>query len=263
MDSQPLALIVRSPGTNCDLETSIAFQMAGAETECIHINSLVENPEQVDRFQIVCFPGGFSYGDDLSAGQILAFEVANRLFDRLRRFPQEGKLILGICNGFQVLMKTGLLVSPDDRGFPASLTWNTNGRYTDRWVHLVPGESRCVFLQGVKSLYLPIAHGEGRFVVRDEATLDSIVNGGQVALQYADDSENPNGSIANIAGLSDPTGHVFGLMPHPERHIQATQHPHWTREGLSEHPDGRLIFENAVRYFQNSTFPATSAVSVK
>jgi phosphoribosylformylglycinamidine synthase subunit PurQ / glutaminase len=249
--AQPRVLVLRSPGTNCDAETAYAFEMAGARASHLHINELRERPELLDGFEVVCFPGGFSYGDDLSAGQILALQVKSRLFDRLSQFPEQDKLILGICNGFQVLVKTGLIFSADDQGFPATLTWNTNGRYTDRWVRLVPGNSECVFLKDVEQMYLPIAHGEGRFVARNEATLAELNSEGQFALRYFSNgtSDNPNGSALDIAGLCDPSGRIFGLMPHPERHIHPTQHPRWTREGLSEHPDGRAIFENAVAFF--------------
>jgi phosphoribosylformylglycinamidine synthase len=249
--AQPRVLVLRSPGTNCDAETAFAFEMAGARTSHLHINELCERPELLDGYEVVCFPGGFSYGDDLSAGQILALQVKSRLFDRLSQFPEQNKLILGICNGFQVLVKTGLIFSADEQGFPATLTWNTSGRYIDRWVRLVPGDSGCVFLNDVEHLYLPIAHGEGRFVARNEASLAALNAERQFALRYFSngDSDNPNGSALDIAGLCDPSGRIFGLMPHPERHVHPTHHPRWTREGLSKHPDGRAIFENAVKFF--------------
>lgn len=249
---QPRVLVLRSPGTNCDAETAYAFEMAGGLTTALHINQLRDEPQRLDEFQIVVFPGGFSYGDDLSAGQILAQQVRNRLFERLVRFPEQGKLILGICNGFQVLVKTGLLLEEDEQGFPASLTWNTSGRYLDRWVGLVSGDSRCVFLRGVDTLELPIAHGEGRFVVRDEMVLEQLRRRGQVALRYRSNggSDNPNGSYDDIAGLCDPTGQIFGLMPHPERFIFPTQHPSWTRRPREPVPQGRQLFANAIAFFR-------------
>lgn len=271
---QPRVLILRAPGTNCDAETAYAFEMAGGSPTVLHVNQILASPETLNQFQIVCFPGGFSYGDDLSAGQILALQIKTRLWDRLVDFPRQQKLVLGICNGFQILIKTGLLFPADDVGFPATLTWNTSGRYTDRWVNLVPshlyqsqlvgagsGSSGttefeqprvdCVFLRNVERLYLPIAHGEGRFVSRDSAHLERQESQGQLALRYqpSGDEGNPNGSVADVAGVCDLTGHIFGLMPHPERHIHATQHPRWTREGLAEYPDGRYLFDNAVAYF--------------
>lgn len=249
--AQPHILVLRSPGTNCDAETAYAFELAGGRATALHINALREEPELLDDYQIVVFPGGFSYGDDLSAGQILAQQIRNRLFERLSRFPEQGKLILGICNGFQVLVKTGLLFAEDSQGFPASLTWNTGGRYLDRWVRLVPGESRCVFLRGVTEMMLPIAHGEGRFVVRDANVFEQLQSDGQVALRYFSNgtSDNPNGSFGDVAGLCDPTGQIFGLMPHPERFLFPTQHPTWTRESSIITPHGRALFENAVAFF--------------
>jgi phosphoribosylformylglycinamidine synthase subunit PurQ / glutaminase len=160
-------------------------------------------------------------------------------------------LILGICNGFQVLLKTGLLFPEDDQGFPASLTWNTGGRYLDRWVRLVPGNSRCVFLQGIQEMILPVAHGEGRFVARHPQVVERLREDGQVALRYRSNGTggNPNGSLDDVAGLCDPTGQIFGLMPHPERYIFPTQHPSWTREGLEITPQGRALFDNAIAFF--------------
>ena len=252
------ALVLRSPGTNCDAETEFAFQQAGAVTSRVHINRLMEHPSLIDDFQIVCFPGGFSYGDDIGAGRVLASQVGNFLFDTISRFRESGKLVLGICNGFQVLLKTGLLVPPDTSGFPVTLTWNTNGRYTCRWVQLRRGNSNCVFLKNVETLYLPVAHAEGRFVARDGASLTSLDESGQLALRYVNANgengnvpypANPNGSDDHIAGVCDPGGCVFGLMPHPERHMHPTQHPRWTREGLAEVADGMRIFRNAVEHF--------------
>jgi phosphoribosylformylglycinamidine synthase len=255
---KPNVLVLRSPGTNCDGETALAFEQAGASTELVHINRLIESPALIDEFQIMCFPGGFSYGDDIGAGRILASQTGHFLFDTISRFRDAGKLVLGICNGFQVLIKTGLLVAPDDRGFPVTLTWNDSGRYTCRWVTLRTAGSPCAFLRHVDLMYLPVAHAEGRFVTRDPETLTRLKQQRCVALRYVNGDgsngtvpfpENPNGSDDNIAGICDPTGRVFGLMPHPERHMHPTQHPRWTREGLAETADGMQIFQNAVSHF--------------
>jgi phosphoribosylformylglycinamidine synthase len=246
----PKVLLIRAPGTNCDEDTAYAFELAGASTEVVHVNALVANPRQVHDHDIFCIPGGFSYGDDIGAGQVLALQIKHHLLDELRKFRDDGKLILGICNGFQALIKSGLLVEPDPQGNRITLTWNDNGRYTDRWVRLSPRGSNCVFLRGIESMYLPIAHGEGKFVARDEATLDQLETRGQLSLRYGDTagSDNPNGSVRDVAGLSDETGRVFGLMPHPERHIHRTHHPRWTRIRSESEPDGLALFRNAVGY---------------
>ena len=264
---KPKVLILRAPGTNCDQETAYAFELAGASAEFLHINRLMESPQQIADFQILCIPGGFSYGDDVGAGRILASQFIHHLGDVISEFREAGKLILGICNGFQVLLKTGLLIPQENDVLPATLSWNDRGLYDCRWVNLTAGDSSCVFLRDVQELYLPVAHAEGRFSVRDRAVLQTLATQKQIVLRYAlppaqrngsTGNEaadvpypyNPNGSIDHIAGICDPSGHVFGLMPHPERHIHGTQHPRWTREGLQAHPDGLQIFQNAVRYFQ-------------
>jgi len=254
----PRVLILRAPGTNCDLETAFAFERAGALTELLHINQLLATPERARDFQILCLPGGFSYGDDIAAGRILATQLDRHLHDTLYEFKASDKLILGICNGFQVLLKTGLLL--DDLGpSAATLTWNDSGKFEDRWVHLRAQRGPCVFLQDVDSLYLPVAHAEGKFVARDHASLGILAAQGRLALRYtagqAPDGgtvsypANPNGSEEHVAGLCDATGRVFGLMPHPERHIDPTHHPQWTRRGPVDEGDGLLLFRNAVRYF--------------
>ena len=256
----PRVLILRAPGTNCDEETAFAFDQAGAAADRVHINRLLENPDLARQFQILCIPGGFSYGDDVAAGRILANQIQHHLADSLRQFHQEGKLILGICNGFQVLIKSGLLLEPDPaEGPPATLTWNDSGRYEDRWVRLGVEGSKCIFLRGIDQMDLPVAHAEGKFVARDLQSLERLRRDGQLVLRYrrlrgeADGPvpypDNPNGSMGEVAGVCDPTGRVFGLMPHPERHIDPTHHPRWTR-GESRHPaDGLHVFRNAVEYF--------------
>lgn len=248
--SKPNVLILRAPGTNCDFETAYAFERAGAATERIHVNRLLEDPSIPDRFDILCFPGGFSFGDDVAAGRILATEIRHHLSDALQKFKDAGKLILGICNGFQVLVKSGLLLADDAAGASATLTWNRSGVYTDRWTRLTVDGDKCVFLKGVREMYLPVAHAEGRFVCRDAATFDALEKNGQLALRYVAE-DNPNGAERNVAGVCDETGRVFGLMPHPERHIDFTQHPRWTRMEKSDRPgDGFALFQNAVEYFK-------------
>lgn len=247
---KPNVLILRAPGTNCDYETAYAFELAGARAERIHVNRLLEDPTIPNRFEILCFPGGFSFGDDVAAGRILATEIRHHLSDALQKFKDDGKLILGICNGFQILVKSGLLLADDKAGIPATLTWNKSGVYTDRWTRLTTDGKKCVFLRGISEIYLPVAHAEGRFVVRDKETFDALEKDGRLALRYVAE-DNPNGAERNVAGVCDETGRVFGLMPHPERHLDRTQHPRWTRLPPSDAPgDGLAIFQNAVGYIK-------------
>jgi phosphoribosylformylglycinamidine synthase len=256
----PKVLILRSPGTNCDRESAFAFEQAGATTHSVHVNQVLERPALLAEYQILCLAGGFSYGDDISAGRILANQIRHHLFDALQEFKSAGKLILGVCNGFQILIKSGLLL-PDRAAEPAAtLAQNQSGKFEDRWVHLAATGEKCVFLRGIDQLYLPVAHGEGQFIARDAATLAGLESAGQLCLKYAtpagDTSEvpyplNPNGAQANVAGVCDETGRVFGLMPHPERHVDPTQHPQWTRrEQQPEAGEGLAIFRNAVGYFE-------------
>lgn len=258
---KPRVLILRSPGTNCNEETAHAFQLAGAQTEQLHIQSLLEAPERMDDCQIFCLPGGFSYGDDIAAGRILGNQVRLRLADACRRFRDAGKLVLGICNGFQVLMNTGLLDIDDDTGPAATLTRNDCGKFEARWVHLSVAAGECVFLAGMDRMQLPVAHAEGKFVFRNEAARERLASAGRLVLQYAAPAggettggqvaypANPNGAEANVAGISDSTGRVLGLMPHPERFVDTTQHPQWTRGNVVQ-ADGLRVFENAVSYFR-------------
>lgn len=244
----PRALILRAPGTNCEAETHYALTRAGAEAEITHILRLRENPSRLNGYQILIIPGGFSYGDDVGAGAIFAGQLAHFLADALRAFRGRDTLILGICNGFQVLLRAGLLMPPDEDGPIASLALNTSGRYIDRWVGLRAAPGKCPFLKNVHSLELPIAHAEGRFVTRTDWELEGLKQAGQVVLTYVD---NPNGSAGDVAGLCDVTGRVLGLMPHPERHLLAIHHPQWTRRGMAadDSGDGAAIFRNAVDYF--------------
>lgn len=259
----PRALILRAPGVNCDAESAYAFEQAGAATERLHINQLLERPSRLADFQILCLPGGFSYGDDLGAGTILGNQIRHHLFEWLHEFKSAGKLVLGICNGFQILTKSGILLETDGSSgvasAPATLTTNASGKFEDRWVNLRVASSKCVFFSGIESMYLPVAHAEGRFVARDSGTLAALDANGQLALKYAPLSghvngsvpypDNPNGAMADVAGVCDSTGRVCGLMPHPERHIDPTQHPRWTRHPLAAEGDGLRIFRNAVEYF--------------
>lgn len=253
----PRVLILRAPGANCDIETEFAFQRAGAEAERIHINRLREQPGMLQRYQVLVVPGGFTYGDDVAAGKILANQLSHFLGEALRRFRDTNKLILGICNGFQALLKAGLIVPPDEDGPLATLAHNESGKFEDRWIYLRADPGQCPFLVGYERLHLPVAHGEGNFLCRQEWILKGLEQSGQVVLRYVDASGkpgpypiNPNGSPGEVAGVCDATGRVLGLMPHPERHILPTQHPRWTRLGLAEEGDGMRLFRNAVKFFQ-------------
>ncbi|KAA5542754.1 phosphoribosylformylglycinamidine synthase subunit PurQ [Roseiconus nitratireducens] len=264
----PRVLVLRAPGTNCDEETSHAFQRAGATAERVHVNRLIDNPALKDRYQILCLPGGFSYGDDIAAGRILATRMRKHLAELLDVFVHGNadRLVLGICNGMQVLMRLGVLtegVASAGNEQPATLTWNNHGRFEDRWVHLACDQTPCVFLRGIRHMYLPMAHAEGKFVARSPEVLDELKSAGRLCLRYTSDEAsgvedqvldfpaNPNGADANVAGVCDATGRVFGLMPHPERHIDPTQHPFWTRRPTQpEDGDGLAMFRNAVDYFQ-------------
>lgn len=254
---QPHVLVLRAPGTNCDFETEQAFARVGGLAQRLHVNRLLENPQLLRDFQILCVPGGFSYGDDIAAGKVLAERMRNHLAEPLADFRGADKLILGICNGFQVLMKSGLLFGDPSGPAEATLTWNDNGRYESRWVNLQVESRNCIFLQGIERMYLPVAHAEGKLVFRDAEQARRMAAAGQIALRYTapqpgDDvpyPHNPNGSQQHVAGICDPSGRVFGLMPHPERNIEPTHHPRWTREGLRDEGDGLQIFRNAVRYF--------------
>jgi len=254
---RPRAIVLRAPGTNCDEETSAAWEAAGAAAEVSHVGRLIGTPHALDGFQILTLPGGFSYGDDLGAGRILATRIGTVLDESLRRFHDRGGLVLGICNGFQVLVRAGLLpgrAGTDGPSLAATLTGNDSGHYESRWVRLLPTPGRTPFLTDAEPIELPVGHGEGKFVVRDRETLDALEAAGQVVLRYVDVEgrptetypANPNGSAGAVAGVCDPTGRIFGLMPHPDRHYEPLQHPRWTRRGLAAEGDGLRIFRNAV-----------------
>ncbi len=243
----PRALVLRAPGTNCDLETAHAFERAGGIARRVHVRALAERPATADDCQILCIPGGFSYGDDIASGRIFALELRTRLADVLHAFRDRGGLVLGICNGFQVLLQTGLLLADADGARQATLAHNTSGRFVDRWVGLRNTGGPCVFLQGLESFELPVAHAEGRFATRSAADLARLDAAGQLPLRYSGGT-NPNGAEADVAGACDPTGRVFGLMPHPERFVTATQHPAWHGRLDPDQPGtGLAMFANAVR----------------
>src|SRR5438034_3245736 len=268
----PRALVLRAPGINCDRETAQACRLVGFETDLLHINQLLKAPERLLDYHFLVIPGGFSYGDDLGAGTLLAKNLVIHLGKQLQQFIDEGRLVLGICNGFQVLVRAGLLpamesVSLDASQVPTtSLISNASAQFECRWVTLSKQPGRCIFTQVTdRSLELPVAHGEGHFVLADPDLLSVLQANGQIPLVYTMNAwqispstattslsslipypDNPNGSIGNVAGVCNSQGNVFGLMPHPERYIHAIQHPQ--RRGTQGYGDGLLIFKNAYEY---------------
>ncbi len=262
----PKALVLRSAGTNCDRETEFALTQAGFVVQRVHLFRVMEEPGMLADFQFLLFPGGFSYGDDVAAGKIFANQLLHRLAGPLNEFVEAGKCMLGICNGFQVMIKAGLLpgghVDPADAHNTATLAWNDSGQFVDKWIRLRADSDRCIFLPKGEVVDLPIAHGEGKFVPHDDGVLAGLREADQLALRYVDADgktaceggtagSNPNGSIDDIAGICDPTGRVMGLMPHPERFVDTTHHPQWTRGGV-QRADGRLFFDRAFEFLKQA-----------
>jgi phosphoribosylformylglycinamidine synthase len=249
--------VLFAAGTNCDAETAWAFKVAGAAPDTVHINRFRAGEVTLDDYHVLAIPGGFSYGDYIASGRILANEIKHHLREQIERFLEKGKLVIGICNGFQVLVKSGLLPG-FERPFEeqtVTLDWNDSARYEDRWVWLSVEDSPCVFTRGLESpIFLPVAHAEGRFLTLNEQVLARLNANRQVALRYTTEAgeppeypDDPNGSVEHIAGVCDPSGRVFGLMPHPERFMMREHHPYWQRLDRVR-IDGRRIFENAVQY---------------
>ncbi len=252
---RPPVLILHATGTNRDRETAWAVEQAGGTPTILHVNELRERPARLHEFAMFILPGGFSYGDALGAGRLLASDLRWLFQEELARFIEAGRPVLGICNGFQALVKSGWLPGPPEDGIQATLTRNASNRFECRWVWLQPNpESPCVFTRGLEEpITCPVAHGEGRFVPRDEATLARLQARGQIALTYIAPSGgpavypwNPNGSVADVAGICNARGNVLGLMPHPEDHVLLWQRPDWTRGargGL-----GLALFVQGIRY---------------
>lgn len=233
------ALIVRAPGTNRDSDVALALRMAGADPSVTLMGELGTRPAMLDEADMVVLAGGFSYADALGAGRVWALDLQRHLGDALARFAGSGRPVIGICNGFQALVRTGLLPGG---GTPVALAANESGHFDCRWVTLKALSKRCVWTAGLERdawIDCPIAHGEGRFVC-DDATLTALRANDQIALTYA---ANPNGSMGDVAGITDPSGVVLGLMPHPENHVLARQHPARQNRGL-----GLEIFINGVRH---------------
>ena len=260
------AIVLAGYGLNCDNETAYALELAGASARRVHINSLIDGSVSLDDFQIMVFVGGFSWGDDHGAGVIQAVRLKTNLGDKLLEFVDRGNLVLGICNGFQTLVNIGLLpgFAGDYKTRSIALTFNDCGNFRDDWVSLkVNPSSPCVFTKGFDFLELPIRHGEGKFY-SDKVVIERLFENNQVAMQYAmpkgslADNRfpfNPNGSINDIAGICDPTGRIFGLMPHPEAYNHRTNHPDWTRDKEIIKRRGSVVDTGAtagIRMFQNA-----------
>jgi len=258
--AQIKAVVLRAAGINCDMETEYALEAAGAKAERVHINRMIKDKNLLSQYQILVFPGGFSYGDDVAAGKILANQIIHHLAEPVQKFIDDGKLVLGICNGFQVLVKAGILPGNSSAKEQAvTITYNDSGKFEDRWTYLAPQTDRCVFIEPGRQIYLPIAHGEGKVVTKDETALEKLNSDGHIAFKYVDKDGkegpypvNPNGSTDSIAGFTDTTGRVLGLMPHPERHVRPTQHPRWSRLKGETDADGMTIFNNAVAFIQEN-----------
>lgn len=258
---KPRVCVLRTDGINCDEETFYAFEKAGAECKMVHVNQIRSGSEKLTSYQILALPGGFSYGDDVHSGKILAVELTSFMKEQLESFVEANKLVLGICNGFQVLVRTGLLPDRKIGQIKTTLMANDSSHFECRWVNLLVERTHCVFTRGLEGslLSIQVAHGEGKFYT-DPATLQEIENRGQVVFRYAGADgrptvlypANPNGSLNAIAGICDSTGRILGLMPHPERYVERTQHPNWRRMPADTVPHGLAIFKNAVNYARQS-----------
>ena len=276
MDDNVRVAVLFGFGINCDRETAAVFEMVGGTSERLHVNNLVQGNRSLEEFDILAVPGGFSFGDHLGSGRLLGNRLRFALRDQLQKFVSSGKPIIGICNGFQALVKTGLLPGPEKASLEpdliqrASLTLNNTGRYEDRWVTLeFDSESPCIWTKGIQRIECPVRHGEGRFVMPTDAELDRLSSNHQLTVRYVDPSTepgtnpsddllpfplSPNGSMRNIAGICDPTGLVFGLMPHPEAFYTMWLHPEHTSMKLNEDEwegSGLRIFRNAVEYVRS------------
>jgi phosphoribosylformylglycinamidine synthase len=265
---KPKVLVPIGDGLNCEEETAYVYKLLGAEVDKIHINDLRERPEMVDDYHVIDFIGGFSDGDHIAGAKIHANRLRYSLEKELYQFIQDGKLLIGICNGFQALVKAGILPGFDNdyRTQRMTLTYNNSGKFEDRWVHLsVNGNSNCVWTKGIERLYLPVRHGEGKVRVENQSVLEKMKKNNQIVLFYINPEDgkptmeypyNPNGSDEAIAGICDSTGRVFGMMPHREAFWSPYNHPNWTRLKI----DGKLpkegigvqVSRNAIEYVQEN-----------
>lgn len=269
MSKEVRAIVITGYGTNCETEMAHACRLGGAEVvDIVHINELISGEKSLDDYHFLNLPGGFLDGDDLGSAKAGANRIRyakvcgkeERLYDQILRFIRDGKLILGVCNGFQLMVKLGVIPNLEGHGDQeVTLTFNDSGRFEDRWVYLkINPESPCVFTKGMDGAYLAVRHGEGKFIPRDEAVQKKLKANELIALQYSNETFdpvqdyplNPNASIDAIAGICDETGRLMGMMPHPEAYLHRTNHPRWTREDLPEEGLGVAFFRNAVEYIR-------------
>ena len=262
MIKKPKVLVLKADGINCDEELEFAFNLVGADARLVHVNELRSKKETLRNFQILAVPGGFSYGDDVISGKILAIELTSFFSNELKNFIQrKDTLTIGVCNGFQVLIRTGILPFDNIEKMDATLLNNDCGHFECRWVNLkIDKNTSCVFLKDLRNISVSyqVAHGEGKFFA-PKKVLDKIEKENLVAIRYVDERgiptqkypDNPNGSLNAIAGITDKTGRVLGLMPHPERFVRAEQHPNFRRMKIDK-PDGLFIFENMLKFVQQS-----------
>jgi len=271
MTATPKAIVITGNGTNCEREAAQACRMGGFDSDIVHISRILSGEVTLDSYQFLNFTGGFLDGDDLGSAMVQANRLkyavvagdGERVLDQISRFINEGKPILGVCNGFQLMVKMGLLPGLDG-GFErtTTLTFNDSGRFEDRWVTLLVDEdSPCIFTKNIQHVSLPVRHGEGKFAVRDNLILDRLGSDRLLTVRYMDPAtekatmafpDNPNGSIEAVAGICSPSGLLFGLMPHPEAYLHRVNHPRWTREDLPEEGAGVAFFRNAYEYVKQA-----------
>jgi phosphoribosylformylglycinamidine synthase len=250
------SLVLSGYGINCEAESKYVVEKAGGAADIVHINKLIEKPAMLEDYNMLFVPGGFSFGDDIGSGKVFANKMKFRLSDQLLDFIAAGKLVLGICNGFQVLVKMGLLPEPDLEQ-RVTITANDSGHFEDRWVALKANEkSPCIFTKGIRLMLLPVRHGEGKFIAKDKEVLEQLERDNRIVFQYVDDKGklagypyNPNGSQLNIAGICDRSGRIFGMMPHPEAFNIIQNCPYWTT-GLIKEAQGMKLFANAAEYLK-------------
>jgi phosphoribosylformylglycinamidine synthase subunit PurQ / glutaminase len=267
MASSIPVLIITGYGLNCENESKAAWEMAGAQPDLVHFSDLIANPARLQNYTALMFIGGFSYGDHMTSGHVFALRTKHRLSAEMGKFIQQGKLIMGVCNGFQIMVKLGLLPGLDEDYFTQKLSVMQNdcGTFQNRWVPLrFESTSPCVFTRGLTHMPLPIRHGEGKVFTLDKNLLQKLESLGCVPCRYADPINgeatqefpyNPNGSLNAIAGLCDPTGRIYGLMPHPEAYLYPENHPQWELQKINGtlpvQGVGLLMFRNAVEHLKN------------
>ncbi len=267
----PRSIVLRAAGTNCEFETQRALELSGSDCEIMHIAKLLQEPQRLDEVELIVIAGGFSYGDDVAAGRVFGLELRRNLADRLQAFVARGGLVLGICNGFQVLVDTGLLGLGEHGEREFALTGNASNHYECRWVTLKSEACACPWLVADEVWPTPIAHAEGQLCIPDADALARLEARGQIAIRYVNQDgssadgaypANPNGSVQDIAGLCDPTGRVLGLMPHPERNLTPWNHPRWNRLGERSEGEGLAFYRRMVEVARNgASNHATAAVS--